>query len=95
MSEYHTSEYAAMREESARLREKAKQTIYCGSGKKKSDTWLQVSVNVDKIQEHIQELNGVKFVRLNINIKHAPDQYGKDVSLSVDTFKPEKEKLPF
>jgi hypothetical protein len=69
--------------------------VYCGSGKKKSDTWLQVSVNVDKIQDHIQELNGVKFVRLNINIKDAPDQFGKDVSLSVDTFKPEKDKLPF
>lgn len=69
--------------------------IYCGSGKKKSENWLQVSVNVDKIQDHIQELNGVRFVRLNINLKDAPDQYGKDVALSVDTFKPEKEKLPF
>ncbi len=63
--------------------------IYCGSGKKKSDTWLQASINLDKIKEHIQEYKGSKFIKININVKSEPDQYGKDVAISIDTWKPE------
>lgn len=66
-----------------------KQKVYCGSGKKKSENWISASINIDKIQEHIQEYNGTKFVRLNINIGK-PDQYGKDVSITIDTWKPEQ-----
>ena len=64
-------------------------TKYVGSGKKMSDGWLKVSINPDKIQEHIQEFNGNKFVRLNINISPEPNDYGKDVSISVDEWEPE------
>jgi len=68
--------------------------IYCGSGKKQNENWLKVTINPDKIREHIQEYNGNKFVKLNINIKDEPDQYGKDVSISVDTWNPEtKQKV--
>lgn len=66
--------------------------IYCGSGKKKSDTWLQASINLDKIKEHIQEYKGSKFIKVNINVKAEPDQYGKDVSITIDTWKPEESK---
>lgn len=66
--------------------------VYCGSGKKKSDTWLSATINVDKIQDYIQEYNGSKFVKININLKSEPDQYGKDVSISIDTWKPEESK---
>ena len=64
-------------------------TIYCGSGKKQSDTWIKATINVAKIKDHIEEFNGNKFVKLNINIKDMADQYGKDVSISIDTWKPE------
>jgi hypothetical protein len=71
-----------------------KQTkIFCGSGKKKSDTWLQASINLDRIKEHIQEYNGTKFIRVNINLKAEPDQYGKDVAITIDTWKPEEKKF--
>jgi hypothetical protein len=63
--------------------------IYCGSGKKKSDTWLQVTLNPEKFNEHIQEFNGNKFIKLNINVLPQPDKYGKTVSVSVDNWKPE------
>lgn len=66
--------------------------IYCGSGKKKSDTWLQASINLDKIKEHIQEYKGSKFIKVNINVKSEPDQYGKDVSITIDTWKPDESK---
>lgn len=64
--------------------------IYAGSGKKKSDTWFSISINMDKIQDYIQEYNGTKFVKLNVNVNKEPDQYGKDVSVSVDTYEPNK-----
>ena len=63
--------------------------IYCGSGKKKAENWISASINLDKIKDHIQEYNGSKFIRININIKPFADQYGKDVSISIDTWKPE------
>lgn len=64
--------------------------IYCGSGRKQNDSWLKVTINPDKIMDHIQTYEGNKFIKLNINIKDEPDQYGKDVSISVDTWKPNK-----
>ena len=69
------------------------ETIYCGSGKVMSDNWLKVTINPAKIAEYIQEYNGNKFVKLNINIKPEPDQYGKNVSISVDTWKPEEKAV--
>lgn len=68
-------------------------TIYCGSGKKQNDGWIKATINPEVLQEHIQEFNGRTFVKLNINIKDEPDQYGKDVSISIDTWKPEP-KVP-
>jgi hypothetical protein len=64
--------------------------IYCGSGKKRSDNWISATINLDKIKEHIQEYNGSKFIKVNINLKAEPDQYGKDVAITIDTWKPEE-----
>jgi hypothetical protein len=64
--------------------------IYCGSGKKRSDNWISATINLDKIKEHIQEYNGSKFIKVNINVKAEPDQYGKDVAITIDTWKPEQ-----
>lgn len=66
--------------------------IYCGSGKKKSETWLQVTLNPEKFSEHIQEFNGNKFIKLNINVLPEPDKYGKTLSVSIDTWKPDGAK---
>jgi hypothetical protein len=43
--------------------------------------------------EYVEEFNGNKFVKLNINIKDEADQYGKDVSISVDTWKPDAQPI--
>lgn len=66
-------------------------TIWCGSGKKQKENWLKITINPDKIKDHIQEFNGNKFVKLNINIKDEANQYGKDVSVTVDTWQPPQE----
>ena len=66
-------------------------TIYCGSGRKQSDTWLKITIDPYKLKEHIEEFNGHKFVRLNINIKDQPDKFNKDVSVSIDTWQPDQQ----
>ena len=66
--------------------------IYCGSGKKKSDTWLQVTLNPEKFSEYIQEFNGNKFIKLNINVLPEPDKYGKTLQVTIDTWKPDGTK---
>ena len=38
------------------------------------------------------EFKGKKYVKVNINIKDEVDQFGKDVSITVDTWKPDSEK---
>lgn len=67
-------------------------TIYCGGGKKMGSDWLKVTVHIDKIKDHVFEYKGNKYLKLNVNIKDQPDQYDKDVSLSIDTYKPEEKK---
>ena len=67
-----------------------KQKVYCGSGKKRSDNWRSITINLDKIKDHIQEYNGSKFIKVNINDKREPDQYGKDLAVTIDTWQPEK-----
>lgn len=68
--------------------------IYAGKGKKQNDTWIKATINPDIINQHIEEYEGSKFVKLNININKEPDKFGKDVSITIDTWKPEK-KMPF
>ena len=69
-------------------------TIYCGSGKQKTDTWIKATIKTDNIMEYIQEYKGHKFVKIDINLKDEPDQYGKDVEITVDTWKPESKETP-
>ena len=68
-------------------------TIYIGNGVRKGDTWLTSSLCLSDIPaEHMLEFNEKKYIKVNINIKDEVDQYGKDVSISVDTWKPDSEK---
>lgn len=68
--------------------------VYCGSGKKQSNTWLKVSVCLTDLEAHTFEYNGKKYAKLNININDEPNKWGKDVSLSVDTWQPEEQSAP-
>jgi len=62
--------------------------IYAGSGKKQSDTWFKVNLNFSELEKHAEEYMGKKYVKVNINVGEA-DKYGKDVSVTIDTWKPE------
>ena len=41
--------------------------------------WLKVTINPTKIADYIQEYNGNKFIKLNINLKRKERVYGVDV----------------
>tara|TARA_Y100001972_G_scaffold26290_1_gene32119 strand:- start:641 stop:910 length:270 start_codon:yes stop_codon:yes gene_type:complete len=69
-----------------------KPTIYCGGGNKKNENWLTVTVHIDKAKEHIFEYKGNRYLKLNVNVKDQADQFGKDVSLSVNTYEIKKVK---
>jgi len=73
-----------------------KETIYCGSGKKVNTQYgdfRAITLNLSDLPaEHIFEYNGKKYIQLNVNDKKQVDNYGKDVSVSVNTWKPDAEK---
>jgi len=72
----------------------SEKAIYIGNGKKQKDNWFKSSICLTDIpQEHVFEFNGKKYVKVNVNVKDAPDQYGKDVSITVDTWKPDNEPM--
>lgn len=67
--------------------------IFCGSGKTRSGQYgdfQSVSICLtDLPAEHITTAqNGKKYINLTINKKREVDQYGKDLSVTVDTWKP-------
>jgi hypothetical protein len=73
------------------------QPIYCGSGKTKQGKYgefFSISICLSDLpKEHITESkNGKKYINLNVNRKQQPDQYGKDLSVQVDTWKPDPAK---
>ncbi len=72
-----------------------KKPIYIANGNKRSGQYgdfRSLSINLSKISreasEHIFEYNGDKFIKVLINDKEQADKYGKDVSMTVDTWKP-------
>ena len=68
--------------------------IFCGSGKEFGIYGtVNISVCLSDLKEHITEgSNGKKYIRLKLNRKREPDQYGNTHSLEVDTWKPEKQE---
>lgn len=73
-----------------------KEKIYIGNGKTiegQYGTFRSSSICLTDIpKEHIFEYNGKKYIKVIINDKKEVDQYGKNVSIQVDTWKPEKKE---
>ena len=65
-----------------------KQQIRLGSGKKINETFLSSSLCITDALEYAYEYNGKKYIKLNISIFAEPDQYGKDVKISLNDFQP-------
>lgn len=71
------------------------ETIYAGNGRiitTEKGRFRSVSICLtDLPQEHMKKAkNGKTYISLNINDKTEQDQYGNDVVVTVDTWKPKK-----
>lgn len=66
--------------------------VRLGNGKKKNPTWLKASICLTDALEHSFSYEGKKYVKVDINVYDEPNQYGKDVSITLDTFKPDQNK---
>lgn len=65
-----------------------KQQIRLGSGKKINETFLSSSLCISDALDYAYEYNGKKYIKLNISIFAEPDQYGKDVKISLNDYDP-------
>lgn len=70
--------------------------IYAGSGKTilgRFGEFYKVSICLSDIpKEHTFEYNGKTYIKLEISKKKEVDMYGKNVTVAVDTWKPDGEK---
>lgn len=65
-----------------------------GSGKKRSGSWLTAAICLSDAEAHAYTYNGKKYVNLNINIYDQPNEYGKDVAISLNEYKKEEGAKP-
>ena len=68
--------------------------VRLGNGKKRSESWMTATICLSEAKNHVYEYNGKEYVNININVAAQPNEYGKDVSLTLNDYKKE-EKLPF
>jgi hypothetical protein len=71
--------------------------VFIGGGKKITGQYgdfRSVSICLSKIPADAKfEYNGEQYVKLNIGDKKEADQYGKDVSVSINDWKPSEAKV--
>lgn len=67
-----------------------KQQIRLGSGKKINERFLSSSLCISDAIDYAYEYNGKKYIKLNISIFAEPDQYGKDVKITLNDYDPKK-----
>lgn len=76
------------------MEQEKKQKIRLGSGKKRNQTWMTASICLSEAHKHSFHYEGKEYISININLSEQPNQYGKDVTITLNDYKKE-EKLPF
>ena len=71
-----------------------KPKIRLGNGKKRGPQWLTAAICISDAEAHAYTYNGKKYVNLNINIYDAPNEYGKDVAITLNDFKKDESNSP-
>jgi hypothetical protein len=67
-----------------------KQQIRLGSGKKINENFLSSSMCLTDALKYAYEYNGKQYIKFNTSIFKEPDQYGKDVKITLNDFEPKK-----
>ena len=70
-----------------------KQQIRLGSGKKINETFLSSSLCITDALEYAYEYNGKKYIKLNISIFVEPDQFGKNVKITLNDYDPKSKDI--
>jgi hypothetical protein len=65
-----------------------------GNGKKRNDSWITASLCLSDAEAHAYTYNGKKYVNLNVNIYDKPNEYGKDVAISLNEYKKDEGAKP-
>jgi exopolysaccharide biosynthesis predicted pyruvyltransferase EpsI len=67
--------------------------IYLGNAEKKNDGWYKGYLKISELKKIIEskERNN-NYIKININIREEADQYGNQMTISLDTWKPEKQE---
>jgi hypothetical protein len=65
--------------------------IRLGSGKKRNQTWITASICLSEAHKHSYHYDGKEYVNININIAELPNEYGKDVQITLNDYKKESD----
>jgi hypothetical protein len=71
-----------------------KPKVKLGNGKKRSASWITAAICISDAEAHAYTYNGKKYVNLNVNIYDAPNEYGKDVAITLNDYKKEENLTP-
>ena len=64
-----------------------KPKVRLGNGKKRSTSWLTAAICISDAEAHAYTYNGKKYVNVNVNIYDTPNEYGKDVAITLNEYK--------
>jgi hypothetical protein len=67
-----------------------KPKIKLGNGKKRSASWITATICLTEAKNHTYTYNGKEYFNINININDQPNDFGKDVSISLNDYKKEE-----
>lgn len=70
----------------------SKPKVKLGGGKKRSASWLTAAICISDAEAHAYTYNGKKYVNVNVNIYDAPNEYGKDVAITLNEYKKDEAK---
>jgi hypothetical protein len=67
----------------------AKPKVKLGNGKKRSSSWITAAICLTDAKSHAYTYNGKEYVNLNINVFDKPNDFGKDVAITLNDYKKE------
>jgi hypothetical protein len=67
----------------------AKTKVKLGNGKKRSSSWITAAICLTDAKAHAYTYNGKEYVNLNINVFDKPNDFGKDVAITLNDYKKE------
>jgi hypothetical protein len=71
-----------------------KPKVKLGNGKKRSASWLTATICMTEAKAHTYTYNGKEYFNINININDQPNEFGKDVNITLNDYKKEENNTP-